>query len=253
MIGIVGGVGPYAGIDLLKNIFENTKANSDQDYLDTMLLSMSSKIKDRTEFLLGHIKQNPAYAMIQVILKLQNSGCTVVGIPCNTAHSDNIFNVIKDELRKYSASITLLNMIEETILYIINNYPTIKNIGVLSTTGTYKTGLYSNKLKAKGFNVILPNMELQEKYIHPAIYDPVYGVKSKSDPIDQRARENLLKGIEYIKANGADAVILGCTEIPLVFQEPLINNLITINPTSVLARALIGRRDKTKLIPLKNK
>ena len=58
MIGIVGGIGPYAGLDLLKKVFDNTLANSDQEHLDTILLSMPSKIEDRTEYLIGKVKIN---------------------------------------------------------------------------------------------------------------------------------------------------------------------------------------------------
>ena len=48
MIGIVGGVGPYAGLDLLRKLLDNTLANSDQEHLDTVLLSLPSGIMDRT-------------------------------------------------------------------------------------------------------------------------------------------------------------------------------------------------------------
>ncbi|RPI41687.1 MAG: aspartate racemase, partial [Bacteroidetes bacterium] len=53
MIGIVGGMGPYAGLDLLRKIYDNTLAGSDQEHLDTILISLSSRIPDRTEYLLG--------------------------------------------------------------------------------------------------------------------------------------------------------------------------------------------------------
>ena len=74
MIGIFGGVGPYAGIDLLKKVYDNTIANNDQEHLDTVLLSISSSINDRTEYIEGRVKENPAESITKVLLKLESIG-----------------------------------------------------------------------------------------------------------------------------------------------------------------------------------
>lgn len=250
MIGIVGGVGPYSGLDLLKKVFDNTLANNDQEYLDTVLISASSKIKDRTEYLIGIIKENPAFAIAEVLLKLQNAGVTVAGIPCNTAHSEKIFNVIQTEFKKVGCNLKLLNMIEETVTFIASNHPRITKVGVLSTTGTYKSGAYAKSLQSKGFEIILPSMDMQENLIHPSIYHPIYGIKTISNPIHPQAVKNLLQGFSFLKNQGAQAVILGCTEIPLAITEKEIDNMIIIDPTIVLARALVQHSNPNKLKPL---
>ena len=191
MIGIVGGVGPYAGIDLLKKVYDNTVANNDQEHLDTVLLSISSSISDRTEYLNNKELENPAFAIVNILKKMESIGVTVAGIPCNTAHSEGIFDVIMQKLEKEKSNVKLLNMILETVLFISEKHPQIKRVGVLSTTGTYKSGVYSKILKSKGDDVILPTLEIQEKFIHPAIYDSAYGIKSFSNPIKQQAINNL--------------------------------------------------------------
>ncbi|MFA5667640.1 MAG: amino acid racemase [Balneolaceae bacterium] len=250
MIGIAGGMGPYAGLDLLNKVFDNTLANSDQEHLDAIILSTPSIIDDRTQFLLGKVKVNPAFAIAKILLKLEKAGATVAGIPCNTAHSDSIFKVIRQELEKANSKITLLNMIEETISFIATTYPSIKKVGVLSTTGSYKNQLYSAPLEANGFKVIQPTLAMQENLIHPAIYHPIYGIKTVSNPIHPKAKENLLKGILYLKEHGAEAVILGCTEIPLAITESKIYEIITVDPANILARALIHLQNPDKLKPL---
>lgn len=247
MIGIVGGVGPYAGTDLLNKIFNNTQTSTDQDHLDAILISMSSTIEDRTEYLIGKIKINPALSIIKVLLKLEKAGATIAGIPCNTAHSNEIFKLIQLELKKAKSTIRLLNMIEETVLFIAINYPKVTKVGVLSTTGTYKSKLYTNALTAKGYEVIVPPIEMQETIIHPAIYHKTYGIKTISNPIHPQARENLLHGISYLKEHRAEIVILGCTEIPLAITESKIKDVITIDPTNILARALIYKSNPHKL------
>ena len=110
MIGIVGGVGPYAGLDLAKNVFDNTLADSDQDHLDLVMISVPQAITDRTEYLMGRDPDNPATAIAKVLLKLEKLGATVAGIPCNTAHADEIFKVITQTLHNADAQIHLINM-----------------------------------------------------------------------------------------------------------------------------------------------
>lgn len=99
-IGIVGGVGPYAGLDLTRKIFDQTKASSDQDYLSVALLSIPQQIEDRTSFLLGQTNINPANAISKIIRKLEQIGVGVAGIPCNSVHSPRIFDGILKKLRK---------------------------------------------------------------------------------------------------------------------------------------------------------
>lgn len=247
MIGIVGGIGPYAGVDLLKKVFDHTVAGSDQEHLDAVLISVSTKIGDRTEYLTGKIKENPAFAIAEVIYKLKNAGAVVVGIPCNTAHAPQIFDVIKSALKKNSVEITVLNMIEETAFFVKANYPDIRKVGVLSTTGTFRSEIYKVELEAIGCEVLVPSREMQEKLIHPAIYDKIFGIKTISNPVHPQARENLFQGLSFLKKQGAQAVVLGCTELPLAIPEREAMGMTMIDPTTVLARALINTVNPEKL------
>ena len=251
MIGIVGGVGPYAGLDLVKKIFDQTLAGKDQDHLDTMLLSLPSGILDRTEYLEGRVEKNPAFAIVNVLARLEEAGASVAGIPCNTAHTDKIFDVILSELQRKKRSIQVLNMVSETVSFIQSNHPRLLRIGVLSTTGTYKSRVYVEAMEDQGFQVLVPEVEMQETLIHPAIYDPVYGIKSQSDPINPQAMENLQSGFDFLESGGAQGVILGCTEIPLAFPGHSVGGMVAIDPTLVLARALLKYSNPHKLKPLK--
>lgn len=251
MIGIVGGVGPYAGIDLLKNIYDNTLAKKDQDYLNSLLFSLPSKIQDRTDYLLGADVDNPGSSIAKIIVQLESLGATVVGIPCNTAHSEKIFSLILKELKEKESQIEVLHMINETIDFIKDHYSHFSKIGVLSTTGSFRYKIYSNALEKNGFTSIDPSSSMQEKLVHPAIYDPVYGIKANSSPFDPKAKNNLDCTIDYLKDKGAEAIILGCTEIPLVIKTEKVKDMMVINPTNVLARKLIEKINPKKLKPYK--
>ncbi|MDP3899876.1 MAG: amino acid racemase [bacterium] len=248
VIGIVGGVGPYAGLDLHKKILDNTQALNDQEHLPVLHLSFSERINDRTQFLLGKV-DNPAPAVADIILRMYVAGADVIGIPCNTMHSPQIFNVINERLIKTGFSGTLLNMIEEVAKYVSANYPDVKTIGVLSTIGTFRSKVYPAILEAKGFKVVVLDEDVQNM-VHNAIYDETYGIKAQSSPVTEKARGEFLRGVQHLQKKGAQAVILGCTEIPLAITEKEIDGTIMIDPTLILARALINATYPEKLQPI---
>jgi len=250
MIGIVGGVGPYAGLDLMRKVFDQTLAGGDQEHVDALLFSFPSGIADRTEYLEGRVEQNPGVALAEVLIRLEQAGATVSGIPCNTAHAVPIFGLILETLNVRGSRIRLLHMVDETAKAIDQMHPGLKRIGVLSTTGTYKNGIYQAALEGAGKEVIRPSREMQEKLIHPAIYDPVFGIKSLSNPIHFRAMENLQEGFRALKQKGAEAVVLGCTEISLAFPGQEAEGMTSIDPNIILARALIRETFPEKLKPI---
>lgn len=247
MIGIVGGVGPYAGLDLAKNVFDNTIAATDQDHLPVMMLSHPATILDRTEYLLGQIKINPGKAIAEVILRLEKAGATVAGIPCNTAHEESIFGLTKKVLAEYNSRIHLLNMVDETVAALKAQYPEIKHVGILSTTGTWKFGVYAQPLVAAGFTPVALKAEEQTELVHPAIYDKKYGIKAKSNPVTNKAREDLLAAILQLKEKGAELIIKGCTEIALAIPEKIVEGVHSLDPSIVLARSLIRTINPKKL------
>jgi aspartate racemase len=250
MIGIVGGVGPYAGLDLAKNVFDNTLAKTDQEHLPLVMMSVSETILDRTEYLLDIVEDNPGSAIANVILKMETIGATVAGIPCNTAHQKEIFGLTRQVLAENNSKTKLLSMIDETIKAIITEYPNLKKIGVLSTTGTYQFNIYSDPLKKAGLEPIVPPFDIQETIVHPSIYDKDYGIKAKSNPVTDRARLDLLDMIELLKQSGAELIIKGCTEIALAIPEQIVYDIPTIDPSIVLARSLIEYVNPQKLKPL---
>lgn len=237
-IGIVGGVGPYAGLDLQAKILAETPATRDQDHLPVIALSRPGEIPDRTAFLLGETVDNPAKPILRQLRLLSEMGATVAAIPCNTAHAAPIFDVIEAGVAGFDRPLRLLHMIREVATYLGTHHPGLRRVGVLSTTGTYTVRLYPRLLEPLGYEVIVPGEAMQRDLIHPAIYDTDYGIKALGWATD-RVRADLHKGLTALKAMGAEAVVLGCTELPLALPEPAAAGLPLIDPTRVLARALV--------------
>jgi aspartate racemase len=245
-IGVVAGVGPFAGVDLLRKIAEQTRAAQDQEHLTVLSISQPSAVADRTAFLLSGLGPNPGLAIGEQLKLLRSIGASVAGIPCNTAHAPEIYNQI---LTLSPAGLKLLHMIEEVATFMHRNHPQIVRVGILSTTGTRNTQIYPNYLGPEGFETLLPAMTIQEDLIQPAIDDTDYGIKALGFNAP-RAREQLLKGFEDLRSQGAQAVVLGCTEIPLVIHERQLRDVVIIDPTLILARALIRTAAPTRLRPL---
>lgn len=240
-IGIVGGVGPYAGLDLNQKIFASTPAKTEQDHFQVYLLSCSSLIGDRTEYLLHpESRENPGIAIFDVIEKLYAIGATVVGIPCNTSHCAPILDLVLERIRERRLPITLVNMIDETARFTMRTVPGIRRVGLLATRGTYSSGVYASAFAALGeVEVLIPQLE-EQQLVHSSIYDPAYGIKNHPDPVERRAVEILTEAGRGLVACGAEAVIMGCTEIPLAMRSVDLG-VPRIDATLVLAQALIAR------------
>jgi len=248
-IGIVGGAGPYAGLDLAQKLLQQTVANSDKDYLPTLLISTPGLIEDRTEFLLGETEKNPADAIYSNLRDLEALGATVTGIACNTAHAPKIRNVFLEKLKISESKLKLLDMISETADFLLNNCKDVNTVGLISTIGTWKAGFYPELLEEYGFKVLTLN-EQQQQHLHSeALFNPVYGIKVQAHPVSLKARDVLLKGVQTLEKQGAQAIILGCTEIPLGIPERILGETYCIDPGLILARALIREFCSEKLLP----
>lgn len=248
-IGIVGGVGPYAGLDLNQKIYASTRVTREQDHLEVYLLSCPSLIEDRTEYLLHpDTVENPGYAIFAVIKKLSLLGAEVVGIPCNTSHSPPILDIVERGIAASALPITFVHLIRETSRFVRLNHPEIKRVGLLATVGTCRSGVYSKVFEESGIEVLVPPPDRQKR-VHSAIYDPSYGIKCHPNPITKQAIAALSEvGSELVKS-GAEAVIMGCTEIPLAMR-PAQLGVPKIDTTLVLARALIEYAAPESLAPL---
>lgn len=243
MIGIVGGIGPLAGADLYKKIVENTIAQTDQEHLPVLLASIPNEIPDRTTYLLGKSSENPAPSLAKIILLLERSGTTHIGIACNTAHAPGIFEPMQQILQEQGSSAEIVHMIDET-LRSIEAYPDeILRIGLLSTTGTYKTRIYQNRLESAGLIPVVLPYEQHEALSQRAIYE----IKAANSLIPQEPIDLINTAIRLLREQGAEAIVLGCTELGMIEDRLDFQGLAVFNPNLILARTLIRRAFPNKL------
>ncbi len=233
-IGILGGMGPEATIQLFHYIVKNTPAKKDQDHLP-ILINNLPQIPDRTQALL-YGGENPVPYLVQAGKTLQNAGADFIVIPCNTSHA--FYSDLHSKL-----DIPILHMIEETTQYITNNYPKINKIGLLATTGTVHMKIYQKSLNKANIKVIIPSENVQKNMVMKAIYGN-FGIKAGF--LTSYAEELLSKAAESLISQGTQAVIMGCTEIPLVLANQRENTLF-LNPTEILAKKAV----QLAMLPMK--
>lgn len=248
-IGVVGGLGPYAGLDLVKKIFDETLASADQEHLPVTLISYPGHIPDRSTYIADPSAPNPVPPLTEVLRRLDGAGCSAAGMPCNTAHAPVLFDALAEAIEREGLQIQLLNMIEASAGSVRRRFPHVTRVGLLATSSTLQNRLYDRALDALGLEAIHPAPSFQEDRVQPVIFDPTWGIKAQSNPPTERARENLLEGIRHLRARGAEAVILGCTELPLAVPEPAYEGTPLIDSTRSLARALIRATYPDKLRP----
>lgn len=238
-IGIVGGMGPEAGNMLFYNILKHTPAVTDQDHLPVILMSFPGQIEDRTAFYEGRVLVNPAYRIADIILKLEKAGAEVAGIACNSSHIPAIYDVIQDELAKAQSRIQLLHLPGETVRYLKHNYPGIKKVGLMTTNGTYRSRLYYDLLVADDFEVIMPDPVFQDTVIHNIIYNDRFGIKANAAIVTPEAALMAEQALQFFQQQGAEAVILGCTELSFIQKMTTAPGLLLIDSGVALAKALI--------------
>ena len=247
LVGIIGGIGPYAGLDFLRNIFNNTKALKDQEHIDCVLVSCPSIIPDRTEYILSSGgMENPAIGLFESAKKLHAAGVSYAVAACNTAHAGRIYGPFRDMVKESLPGLTIVNMLETCANYVKKSLK-IKRVGLLATIGTHQSKVYYEYF-GDFVDLIEPDAAGQAK-VHEAIYSKEFGVKAFSQPVTLLARKNISQEIVKLVDQGAQAIILGCTELPLAIQASDVSVAI-VDPGLIAARALVALAAPEKLLSL---
>ncbi|MBP3730141.1 MAG: aspartate/glutamate racemase family protein [Mailhella sp.] len=238
-IGIIGGLGPYAGYDLVRKIFRWTSASTDEDHLPLMLHSFPGWIPGRPAFLLGEIAENPGEDIGGVMVQLARCGAKVLGMPCNTAHSPRILDTALSRLRAFSSDVRFISIISSAVRCVSAFLPGGGRVGLLGTVATLRTRLYQDALEKAGLEPVAPDDSVCVR-VQQAISSPEFGIKAFSDPVSPQARKILLGAAKHLAEDKKVSVLLlGCTEIPVAITETCLWDIPVIDATSVLARELI--------------
>lgn len=201
MLGVIGGLGPLATAWFMESVIRMTDASCDQEHLD-MIIYNSPHIPDRTSYILGTSKEDPVPGMVRIGRKLAEQGADCVAIPCITAH------YFHRELTE-AIPVKILDGVGAVGEELIKEG--ITKAGIMATDGTVKTGLFQERLSDMGIGTIVPEASYQSD-----VMDVIYGNIKAGKPVDMEKFHDVSA---HLKERGAQAVILGCTELSLIKRE----------------------------------
>ncbi|MFZ4479835.1 MAG: aspartate/glutamate racemase family protein [Rhodoferax sp.] len=232
-VGILGGMGPAAGADLLQlflqacteRLQQTGHAVNDQAFPEHWLAQIPAP--DRTQALRA-ASNAPLEPMAAALRKLQSLGVCAVAIGCNTAHAWHT------ALQARIPEIELLHMPREVASRLQTRG--VGEVALLATQGTYQTGLYETALSQAGLTCHLPQ-EAEREILMQGIYA---GVKTGDMALAQICFVEVAQ--QLLARHGAIPLIMACTEIPLALpQAAQAASWTLINPAQVLAQALASR------------
>jgi aspartate racemase len=146
-VGILGGMGPAATVDLFDRIVQTTPARTDQEHLPILIVN-DPNIPDRTQAIL-YGGPDPLPAMRHGLDMLVGMGAELLAMPCNTAH------YYWPELQA-GLDVPLVNMVDETVRAIRRSHPGIQQVGILATSSTLAVRLFQEVLEREGLEPVEP-------------------------------------------------------------------------------------------------
>jgi len=239
-LGVIGGLGPMATAYFMELVIKMTKAECDQDHLE-MIIYNCPTIPDRTKYILGQSEEGPLPRMLEVGQALQQQGADVIAIPCMTAH------YFRDALKE-NIGVRVIHGIRETAQCLKDAGVTIA--GIMATDGTIQSEIFQKEIEALGLIAVIPDAEHQAK-VMKMIYEEIKAGKMPSKDEFMKVKQHLIEG------KGAQAVILGCTELSLIKNAYDLGNGV-IDTLEVLAQASLLACEKevleeyqTLVVPIK--
>jgi aspartate racemase len=229
-IGVIGGLGPEAAVDFFAKLVKATPAATDQEHL-RILIDNNPKVTNRNDAIAGK-GPSPAPQLAEAARGLARGGADFVVMACNTAHA------FEREIRA-ACPVPFVSMIDEAADEVARRFPAARAIGVIAAAGCIDAGLYHRALNARGLTCLAPEGALRERFM-----ELVYRIKAGD--IGPAVANGMRAIGEALIGQGGEAVLAGCTEVPLVLDADALSRPL-LDATDILARraVLYARRELT--------
>jgi aspartate racemase len=223
LLGILGGMGPLATADFMRKLIVETPATGDADHVPVVVWSVP-QIPDRPGYIL-HGGESPLPAMLNGIRVLRGAGATCIAIPCNTAH------YWYDELAQ-AAGVPVLHIADAACDMLEQRGVRGEAVGLMATRGTLAAGFYQQRLESRGYRPLINTEADQREFVLPGI------ACVKQFRLDEAAAL-LLQAVARLRDAGAQAIVLGCTEIPVALDHAGPDPMM-LDATQALAQACVS-------------
>jgi len=231
-IGILGGMGPAAGVYFAQQLIElNVAADRDARHAPFILHSDPSHPSRVDAYLNG--QASPASSIAQSLDALHAQGADFGVIICNTAH------IYFREIAARTA-LPLINMVETAASHMMKDAPP-GDTGLLATNATVKSGLYARAVEARGGRVVTPT-DADQEIISAVIFSPDHGIKAtRTSPSDKAIRAVWGVMNRMREQAGVGRFLLGCTELSMAIPDDVCSGFEIVDPVKILARTCLHR------------
>ncbi|MCG8338621.1 MAG: amino acid racemase [Proteobacteria bacterium] len=221
IVGIIGGLGPDATVDIMQRIIRLTPANDDIDHI-RCIVDNNPKVPSRIKALIDETGECPGPHMAEMGKKLEQWGANFLIIPCNTAHY--YYQHVVD-----AVTIPVINLIDLVVSEFVRSYPDRRKVGIAGSTAIIKTRLYSDRFQKHGIEDIYPDDTYQDLLLQ--------GIKMIKAGVTGPEVDTIISdAFNNISRKGADVIIIACTELSVVCQGMPFN---MIDAAEVLARETV--------------
>lgn len=200
-LGVIGGMGPLATAYFMELVVRMTDARADCEHIP-MIIFNRPDTPDRTSYIVGKSSNSPLEAIIRAGNQLADHQVDYIAIPCVTAYF--FYRQLQEGIRA-----PIINMIDETAVCLKEEG--IQRVGLMATDGTISSGFFREGLKQQGISVVEPLVEGQRR-----VMDIIYDSIKANQPV-KIEDFNLVE--RELRRNGAEAIILGCTELSMIHRD----------------------------------
>ncbi len=201
IVGIIGGMGPEATVDLMHRVVAATPADDDADHF-RMLVDNNPGVPSRIKALIEGGGESPVACLVGMAQGLEHQGADFLTIPCNTAH--HYYQEIAAAVK-----IPVINLIELTAGHIRQQQPELRKVGLLASDAVQRISLYEPSFAKYDIDVLYPKDENQK-----SVMAVIRSIKAKKQT--QAQLEAYRQAARGLVEQGAECLIVACTELSLI-------------------------------------
>lgn len=196
IVGIIGGMGPEATVDLMRRVIAKTPARDDQDHAH-LLVESNPKIPSRVAHLIAGTGRDPTPELKRIAKNLETAGADALAMPCNTAHA------YARSIRE-AVNIPFIDMVQLTVAKLAKL--NVARVGLLASSAVHQVHLYRDALAASGVEAVVPKQQAR-------VMDLIVAVKRGDIGAEAQAKLGSLAA-EF--AQEADLLLIACSELSVI-------------------------------------
>lgn len=198
IVGILGGMGPEATVDLMQRIIRLTPALDDADHI-RCIVDNNPKVPSRIKAIIEGDGEDPGPCMADMGRRLESWGADFLVIACNTAHY--YYGAVQE-----AVNIPVINLIDLVASHVKDNFPNQRKIGILASPAVAMTGLYTQRFSRLGIEDVWPDPDHQAQLL--SVIKEI-----KKGNTSETVRDDYKNVYENLMKKGATLLIIACTEL----------------------------------------